>query len=452
MTTHSVETTHTIALNAVEKTRDGFLRAPIALLQAAVADYYPAELGMNGLDPERQYGVLYSEASVFDAETANNAKMRPLTLKHPKGFFGAKNVTPMNYRDSVIGGLGENFQRDDDRLVGNVAIYDWDGLDAIYEGIDQISLGAGIRVEPSSGEYNGKAYDFVTVGPILVNHAALVVKGKFGPDVALLLNEEGQEVPMTDEELVARIDSAADAAANKTVAQMLANNASPPAGAVADAPPSPPADPPPAETAAAAPGGDDKTVGRLEKALGQLEGFINRFKPNGDDAAGAPAAADAPAGAAADPPVAETPAAEPPQAVSEERIAELVNAKTARRMQVMETVLPLLPAGGDYTNVSNAELLVKAAGDTIPDAANRSEDYLLGQLQAQAANRQAAQAQRGQMAADVANNQVSRSVVNSRTPPPVGTNPAEVKARREWYLANAHQLGEKENAEFKQGR
>ena len=433
MTAHAVETTHTIALNAVEKTRDGFLRAPVAILQAAVADYSPAELGINGLDPSRKYGVLYTEASVFDAETVNNAKMRPLTLKHPAGYFGSQNVTPMNYRNSVIGGMGEDFQRDGDLLVGNVAIYDWDGLDAVYEGIDQISLGAAIKMEPSSGEYNGKAYDFVTTGPILINHAALVVKGKFGPDVALLLNEEGQEVPMTDEELTARIDSVADAAANKAVSQMLANSAAAPA---AEAPAPPPAEPP-AEPPAH---DDDPAESRVSKLLGQFEGLLNRFKPGDDDAAAAPVA---------DAPAPETPAEEPAPAVSEERIAELVNAKTARRMMVMQTVLPLLPAG-DYTNVSNADLLVKAAGDSIPGAADRSEDYLLGQLQAQVANRQAAQQERQRMAAGIANTQ--RGVIpGPDAPPPKGTSVEDARFWSNWFLANATSLSDEELSKQKKG-
>ena len=60
------------------------------------------------------------------------------------------------------------------------------------------------------------------------------------------------------------------------------------------------------------------------------------------------------------------------------------------RADLLMTVKPLLPEGTEVRGKSNHELLVLAAGDEVPGAKDRSEDYLLAKIEDIAKRREAA--------------------------------------------------------------
>ena len=85
---------------------------------------------------------------------------------------------------------------------------------------------------------------------------------------------------------------------------------------------------------------------------------------------------------------AETERAEAEAKAKEDREQAEKDAET--RADLLMTVKPLLPEGTEVRGKSNHELLVLAAGDEVPGAKDRSEDYLLAKIEDIAKRREAA--------------------------------------------------------------
>ena len=439
------QTTNTVALNAAPAlTLEGFLRADAAILAVGVGQYWPHELGINNLDPNRTYGVLYTEESVFHPDTRASAELKPVTLRHPPGFVGNQFVNVFNYQRVTVGSLGQNFEREGNRLVGRVAINDLDALDAVEEGIEALSVGNRHRLELASGEYEGVPYEFQTVGPILINHVAVVPKGRFD-GTTLIFNEEGKQMPELSPEAEAYLEKVVNAAVVNAVA---ANAPAPPDTSAPEPVPLPAPVPPPAEPAlspSSPPAAAVTEESVMDGITSKLDGFFNKLSsllspPKTGDTP--PAETGAMSGAATPSDgVAATPAATPAPAMSEEQLLAVANARFARRMEVYQAVAPLLKDGGAMLNadISNKDILVKALGDSVPDAANKSEDYLLGQANAQVSARTAAAQQRQEIGAAAAAHDAVGMVNSPR--PPRGNTVEDAIRRRSWYYANGWRRG-----------
>ena len=436
---YTAKINNTVALNAAtELTLEGFLRTDAAILSVGVGEYGAHELGINGLDPTRTYGVLYSEESVFDDATGASAALKPVTLRHPAGWMGPTFVNIFNYQAVAVGSLGEEFRREGNQLLGRVAINQAECLEAVNEGIDQLSVGNHMMLEAAAGEYEGKAYQFRTKGPILINHVAVVPKARFGEDTALVFNEEQRH--MADAEFSPEFQAMIDKQVNKAVATITQNAAVAPAAATPEdvhpASPAPAAAPPATEdTPAAADDSETKGVmSKLDAFMSKLESLLPLGKSADPPAAGASApAADAPADASA---AADTSATTAAPAMSDEQVLAAVNARFARRMEIYQATIGLLPDGIDVLNMSNKEILVKAVGDSVPDAASKTEDYLLGQATAQLAARNAAAQQRKEVGMQAADG--GRVSLPGTAAPPRGTDPASAREYARWRNLNRH--------------
>lgn len=111
------------------------------------------------------------EDVLFDPKTIASAEGKPITDDHPEDWVGPKNWKELSK------GSGHNIRRgegiDSDLLIGDLLVTDKDTIDAVLEGKVEISLGYDadyIEVSPGKGLQSN----------IVVNHIALVDKGRYG--------------------------------------------------------------------------------------------------------------------------------------------------------------------------------------------------------------------------------------------------------------------------------
>lgn len=155
-----------------EKTADGYLMAKAAVTRNTVSRYTRGELGLDG-DPTDTVGVLRTADTVFHEDTAEALRLRPVTIGHPED-----GVSPEKARNLSVGATGEITSKDDDALIVGIAIHDQDAIDLVEAGTDKVSLGYAWDLEEQSGEFNGESYDYVSDGPMLTNHLAIVPQGR----------------------------------------------------------------------------------------------------------------------------------------------------------------------------------------------------------------------------------------------------------------------------------
>lgn len=132
----------------------------------------PVEPGPDGL-----IRISRTPEEVFRAETLASCIGKPVTLDHPDDF-----VTPANF--AALGkGAMLNLRRGtgiaDDLLVADLMVTDQQAIDAIQtDGIEEVSLGYEAdyeQVSPGRGVQRN----------IVVNHVALVERGRCGPRCAI---------------------------------------------------------------------------------------------------------------------------------------------------------------------------------------------------------------------------------------------------------------------------
>ena len=323
-----------MAIARRERTPEGFLRATAALTRTGVQRYSSEELGLPG--PSREVGIYRPPETVFSDDTKASARMKPVTVGHP-----AHDVTPANYRNLAVGHLGdEPFAIDDRRLGASLTLTDADTIAQVEQGKDQISAGYYMNVLPERGTFDGLDYDYRVDGPMRINHVALVDRGRAGPSVRIFDGDK----PMDEAKIKQLI---ADAISKATV----------------------------------------KTDGGPAKAI--------------DPAAIADAVAQALAPAVAEAiQTADQARAEAEKKAADEKAAkDKANADMRqaadRRARLIVDCLPLLGKDARPHEMTDRQILEAALGDSVPDAKDRSDDYLGGVLDVMLSSRNEAAKQRG---------------------------------------------------------
>ena len=119
---------------------------------------------------------MQTEGSVFHPDTMLSARGAAITVGHPIG-----QVRPDNWKDLVVGNTtGEPRKLTEGRLGIDILLGDVEAIGELESGTKELSIGKTFRLEQSKA---GDGHDFHTVGPILINHIALVEKGRAGLDV-----------------------------------------------------------------------------------------------------------------------------------------------------------------------------------------------------------------------------------------------------------------------------
>lgn len=158
------------------KTPEGYLvieDVPIA--RTGMMPYGPGETPVSA-GPDNVVMISREPEEVFRLETVASAAGKPIVLDHP-----LVQVTTINWKQLALGVMmnphrGEGAM--DDLLLADVVVMDPEGIEAIESGIREVSCGYDCdydEVSPGRGRQRN----------IVINHLALVHRGRCGPRCAI---------------------------------------------------------------------------------------------------------------------------------------------------------------------------------------------------------------------------------------------------------------------------
>lgn len=172
-----------LQLDARRYLPDGQLLARGRILRSGPYPYRSGELQLDG--PERSVQVERTGASVAHVDTLRSLRGAPITLEHP----GQGEVNAGNYRQATVGYLvGEPWTEDagdgQTYVYSDLRVWDPAAVQAIDDGQRQISIGYDFQLE------GDERAGYRTTGPIQINHAALVTRGRAGSHIEVLDQEQ----------------------------------------------------------------------------------------------------------------------------------------------------------------------------------------------------------------------------------------------------------------------
>ena len=174
-----------IKLSSRERTPDGFVRGKAAVTKVGVLEYGGDELGMGNADTVIR--VKQTAESVFHADTLSSLRNAALTIGHPPG-----GVNPLNFRSLSVGSVGNPTKLDGDRVGADIMFGDTQAIQMLEnEGWEELSIGKHFTLQEAGDDHPDA--DFITIGPIAVNHVAMVEKGRAGSDVRVFDRRRIQE-------------------------------------------------------------------------------------------------------------------------------------------------------------------------------------------------------------------------------------------------------------------
>ena len=156
-----------------ERTPEGFLRGSAVVTRTGILEYEASELGLT---PPGRIRIRQTPDSVFHPETLRSAQNAPVTIDHPNG-----GVTPGSYRELSVGSVGTPRPIGEDKLGADIFFGDGVAIDMVDRGgVDQLSIGKSFGLRKTA---DGTS-DYETVGPIHINHIAVVSRGTGWPGCA----------------------------------------------------------------------------------------------------------------------------------------------------------------------------------------------------------------------------------------------------------------------------
>lgn len=163
----------------------GFLTCTAYLTRSGVFDYKDE----NG----NLIRELRSEKEVFDKESLDSLKLKPIILTHDAG-----KITVDNIKDFQKGTVGEIITKDDKYVKSNIIITDKDTIDMIIGrkqlGLStELSCGYRCKVDYEVGEHPEDGYYTFAQKNIKYNHVSIVDKGRAGRNVRIL-DEQGKQI------------------------------------------------------------------------------------------------------------------------------------------------------------------------------------------------------------------------------------------------------------------
>lgn len=189
-------TTH-IVYDAVQPTgsrtidENGFLTGAAVLARSGILQYRADEVGVDG--GSQLVNVYRPPVEIEQAIHLYDGK--PMTVDHPPEM-----VTPRNAKTFAVGHVSYPETATDGReslVKAKITITDQAAIDALNEGIDELSVGAGVTYDYTPGTAPcGTPYQAIQ-REIRPNHVAIVKRGRCGPVCRALdkLNGEDSEMP-----------------------------------------------------------------------------------------------------------------------------------------------------------------------------------------------------------------------------------------------------------------
>lgn len=180
--------------NPAQRTKEGFVIARAPVTSIGVFTYRN-----DDGTPRRE---LRLPEEVFNSDSLDSLRMKPLTLLHPD----VKIVTPENVGELQVGSVGSDVSTDSYRVYVSLSATKQDAIDAVESGSARgLSAGYTCDIEWTSGDWMGMHYDCIQRN-IRYNHVALVPAGRAGDDARIRMDSAGipelpkDFKPTTDEE------------------------------------------------------------------------------------------------------------------------------------------------------------------------------------------------------------------------------------------------------------
>jgi hypothetical protein len=166
-------------ITSLTETDEGFIRGFARVTRTGVFYYRNAD-GTTRRE-------LRHPDDVFNLDSLNSMKMIPITNLHPESRL----VTADTAKQLSIGYTGESFIPDGKFVRMPIVVTDREGIEAVKNGREELSLGYEVELDEVPGTYDGVEYDYRQRN-IRYNHLAIVDKGRAGPDVRLNTDEAEQ--------------------------------------------------------------------------------------------------------------------------------------------------------------------------------------------------------------------------------------------------------------------
>lgn len=174
-------------------TKEGYFVADALVAKANnIQSYRAAELGLTDRNPNEVVRLFRPESAVFAVDSLKSASRLPITVEHPVKDGQAVMVDATNWREFAKGETGEEILRDGEFLRVPIRVTDAGAVGTVQRDHQEFSLGYAARIELSSGEFQGQAYDAV-LSDIRYNHLAACVAARGGPE--LRITDERTVIP-----------------------------------------------------------------------------------------------------------------------------------------------------------------------------------------------------------------------------------------------------------------
>ena len=356
---------------------DGCLYADAAIMRSGLFDYGPElrkQFGETGAKAETDCKVLKADESVFDPDTLAAIKGQPITLGHPTSGGSDGELNAATWGEVPIVGMvtGEAYRMDAERVGCPIRVCDKNAIKMIESGSAQeMSVGFSMTFEESS-DPPSTGYDFKTVGPLKINHVALVTEGRAGPKVRVMdskpveskdESEKAEEDSMTLKEVEAAVASAVQANLKGRTENLTAAD----------------------------------VAGAVQQAMAPVKGQVDALaKQIADDR--------------------EAKSADEAKAKAETKAKEFENAirtEERTRAAVFADAMPMIPEAdrAALKDASVKEILVAAVGDKVPNAAECDEGYLRGAFEVMKADakRNSTTASRGKLQSTTGSDAVTKA-------------------------------------------
>lgn len=168
-------------ITKVVKTDEGFLQVTAPIARTGVYEYRQPDGSI-----QREY---IPPTTLFNQDSMSTLQLKPVTNQHPQDF-----VTVENAGSLIVGSVGQNFLKEDDKLVTDFIINQKEAIDAVLEGREELSPGYDCELDFTSGiTPEGERYDAIQINR-KYNHLALVDFARGGNDISMRL--DGIDTPV----------------------------------------------------------------------------------------------------------------------------------------------------------------------------------------------------------------------------------------------------------------
>lgn len=166
-----------------EVTDEGFLRVPGRVARTGIQQYLRKELQLDG-DPNAVVNVYRSPDEVFKAESLDSYNCADITIRHPGDLVNSK-----TYSSSSKGVVRGSGRQDGDFVVADLIIKDHEAIEAINNGMAELSAGYTAEYIAMDGTTeSGDNYQYIQ-RDIKINHIALIERARAGRQARIFDNQ-----------------------------------------------------------------------------------------------------------------------------------------------------------------------------------------------------------------------------------------------------------------------